>query len=258
MSIKFIDSSSQATNGEGWTQVEEFKTKGTSVQKGGVTHIIVAQEFKMASLLKRIGAIVLSCLTLGSALISDNMRNICFYGKEVTDFAVPSTQLETEKKKAVEATKAKIERAYNRGAFQTVKSVGTLGLVGAVTGGLVAVGYLTGLNHFAPSIAADISQYISPEGLFAASAVAGAAGAETVGVINKMGLKASKKVIAVGAAALVAAGASAVAFAEPKLAVAASLLAGAAGTTKMIFNIFNARKAQLIAQQDKKIAPAQA
>jgi len=254
MSIKFVDSSSQATNGEGWTQVPEFKTKGTNVQKNGVTHIIVAQEYKLASLLKRIGAIVMTCLTVGVPLIFENVRNLCFYGKEVTDFAVPAAQLETEKKKAVEAEKAKIEKVCNYRAVETVKAVGMDCLVGAVFGGLGFGAYAIFLERFAPISPLYVGD---PVGMVASTAAAMAACTGTLALTDSIGFKEPKNVILSGVALFATLGAS-MASPMPKLTVAASLLAAAAVSTKIIFNHFNAKKEELIAELDKKVAPATA
>jgi len=253
MSIKFVDSSSQATNGERWTKVPEFKTKGTSVQKGGVTHIIVAQEFKSVSLFKRISAIVLACLTLGSALVFDNVRNICFYGKKVTDFAVPATQLETEKKKALEEAKEKIKMDCTSEAIKTGLTTFGMGVVGGFASAIVSVC----IPILAPSVAAYVKPLISFENSFETAFAVGSIAAATIGFSQTIDLKENKKFVAVGVTGMAAAVASTFVCAKNYLSVPMLIsLSTVAAITAMSCNHFNAKKEELIAELDKKATPA--
>jgi len=256
MTIKFVDSSSQATNGEGWTKVPEFKTKGTSVQKGGVTHIIVAQEYKMVSLFKRISNIVLACLTLGSALIFDNVRNICFYGKKVTDFAVSATQLEIEKKKALEDAKEKIITDCTSEAMSTLVKTGAAFFIG----GFASLISAATLPISAPFFVAGAKQFISSRTFLDTSFAVGSIASANIALSSTTDLKENKKFVAAVVTGIAASAASGlVADGTNYLSVPALISFATLGVIcSMIVNHFNAKEDKLIAELDKKAAPAQA
>ncbi len=110
MSVRYVKKSSEATNGEGWTPDYASKSIGKKILKDGVKYQIVGREEQQTSMIKRIGVFALTCLTLGLVLIDDSMRSVLF-GK-VVDFAVPTAQLETENKKALEAEKQRVDDYY--------------------------------------------------------------------------------------------------------------------------------------------------
>jgi hypothetical protein len=96
MSINYVNTSAEATKGEGWTQVADFKSKGTEVVKNGVKFEIVSREESQTPLLKRIAVTFVTIITAGLALLNESIKN-SFFGKEVVDFAVPVDQLNTER-----------------------------------------------------------------------------------------------------------------------------------------------------------------
>ncbi|MBA2726905.1 MAG: hypothetical protein H0U49_01865 [Parachlamydiaceae bacterium] len=95
MSINYVNSSKEATNGAGWTQLPASESIGKEVESGGVKYKIVAREEHKTSVMKRICVIALTCLTLGLVLLNDSMKNI-FFGKDVVDFAVPADKVAAE------------------------------------------------------------------------------------------------------------------------------------------------------------------
>ncbi len=106
MSTIFVNSSAEATKGDGWSRNPDFKSNETIVTKAGVSYEVLSQETKKTSLIKRIGVIALTILTLGTILFSSTCRNIALHGKEVVEFAVMSTALKAERKKEEDLKKA--------------------------------------------------------------------------------------------------------------------------------------------------------
>ncbi len=253
MSINYVNSSKEATNGAGWTQLPDSESIGKEVENGGFKYKIVAREEHKTSVMKRVGVIALTCLTLGLVLLNDSMKSI-FFGKEVDDFAVPVTQLEAERKTVLEARKDKAASISDNLAFQTAKDVVRWTGVGAVFGTAGTIGVVEGLKHFAPTAFELAGQYVSPINYIAAIGISAGAACGVVALSKKTALKDAKKVVAVGAVGVAGAMVSMAAFAEPKLAVVGSLLVGAAGTVHSIFSHFRAKGDARLAELEQTTA----
>ncbi len=263
MAIDYVNSSKEATNGQGWTKVAGYQSIGTEVVKGGVKFKIVACEEHKTSLMKRVGIFALTCLTLGLALINQSMRNVIL-GKEITEFAVPAAVLMHERKDAdinkLETLKENVRTNYPTVADKVIKAVAISGLIGAAAGG--AVTYVIGeaYKYFVPILAADIAKsHFGYNGMIASGAIFGAIFdaaiclhfTRTVSKIETMKIVAVPTVfgaVAISSIALVS---------RPTLVVAAvvaSVFTGSVMTAQTIFNHFASKCNARIAEIDKKIA----
>ncbi len=98
-SITYVNFPMECTElSSGWTKVDQFKSKNTTVDHNKVKYEIISKATNQASLLKRIAYIALSILTLGLPLCFASIRNTVFKGKESVHFAVPYCDADHSKK----------------------------------------------------------------------------------------------------------------------------------------------------------------
>lgn len=125
MSIKYVDKISKATCGG--KRVQNFESKNREIFHHGKRYTIINKEEWKASTPKRVFWSVVSVCTLGApCLLSKDIQNICFKGKESALFAVlnrnhPTTQIQTPVQKPVQVVPPagepiatqKIDEAFN-------------------------------------------------------------------------------------------------------------------------------------------------
>lgn len=259
MAIDYVNSSKEATQGEGWTQVAEFKSKGKEIVKGGVKFEVVSHEEQKTFIMKRIGVIALTCLFAGLLLINDRARSIVFSGNDVHEFAVPVSvrelELKEEKIQALESLKEKISPICQSTADKVIKAVSLFGAKGLAFGSVSAGVVLTAMSYALPNEYALVALHMGISNIFAAGVIGSSIACGTYQLGKILPLKDTAKIIAGSTIASAAVGTvTYAASADPRIAVATSLFIGTVTTAQMIFNHYAAKGNARIAELNQKIA----